>query len=122
MHYIKLEKQKKKANQAVFLAIGENTTKQYLEVLDYCKHEKLPIVNIFVAQETSDEQKLYQIINEAIDFAAKDGVKNGNKTALVFASKKNIPFFINISNMKELILDDYTELHIAKSRLKFFKN
>lgn len=122
MHYNKLEKQKKKANQAVFIAIGADTTKQYLEVLKYCKQENLPIVNIFVAQETSDEQKLYQIINKAIDFAAKDGVKNGNKTALVFASKKNIPFFINISNMKELILDDYTELHIAKSRLKFFKN
>ena len=122
MHYNKLEKQKKKANQAVLIATGTDTTKQYLEVLDYCKQENLPIVNIFVAQETSDEQKLYQIINEAIDFAAKDGVKNGNKTALVFASKKNIPFFINISNMKELILDDYTELHIAKSRLKFFKN
>ena len=122
MHYNKLEKQKKKANQAVFIGIGADTTKQYLEVLKYCKQENLPIVNIFVAQETSDEQKLYQIINKAIDFAAKDGVKNGNKTALVFASKKNIPFFINIPNMKELILDDYTELHIAKSRLKFFKN
>ena len=122
MHYNKLEKQKKKANQAVLIATGTDTTKQYLEVLKYCKHEHLPIVNIFVAQETSDEQKLYQVINEAMDFAAKDGVKNGNKTALVFASKKNIPFFINIPNMKELILDDYTELHIAKSRLKFFKN
>lgn len=122
MHYIKLEKQKKKANQAVFLAIGENTTKQYLEVLDYCKHEKLPIVNIFVAQETSDEQKLYQVINEAMDFAAKDGVKNGNKTALVFASKKNIPLFVNLTYIREWILDDYTEFHIAKSHLKFFKN
>lgn len=122
MHYNKLEKQKKKANQAVLIAIGTDTTKQYLEVLDYCRQENLPIVNIFVAQETSDEQKLYQVINEAMDFAAKDGVKNGNKTALVFASKKNIPFFINIPNIKELILDDYTELHIAKSRLKFFKN
>lgn len=122
MHYIKLEKQKKKANQAVFLAIGENTTKQYLEVLDYCKHENLPIVNIFVAQETSNEQKLYTTINDAMDFAAKDGVKNGNKTALVFASKKNIPFFINLFYIKELMLDNYTELHIAKSRLKFFKN
>ena len=122
MHYNKLEKQKKKANQAVFIAIGADTTKQYLEVLKYCKHEKLPIVNIFVSQETSDEQKLYQVINEAIDFAAKDGVKNGNKTALVFASKQNIPLFINIPYMKKLILDDYTELHIAKSRLKFFQN
>ena len=116
------QEQQKQANQAVFIGIGEDITSQYLDVLNYCKEKNLPIVNIFVAQETSDEQKLYQIINEAIDFAAKDGVKNGNKTALVFASKKNIPFFINISNMKELILDDYTELHIAKSRLKFFKN
>ena len=122
MHYNKLEKQKKKANQAVLIATGTDTTKQYLEVLNYCKQENLPIVNIFVAQETSDEQKLYQIINEAMDFAAKDGVKNGNKTALIFASKKNIPFFINLFYIKELILDDYTELHIAKSRLKFFKN
>ena len=122
MHYNKLEKQKKKANQAVLIATGTDTTKQYLEVLDYCKQENLPIVNIFVAQETSDEQKLYQVINEAMDFAAKDGVKNGNKTALIFASKKNIPFFINLFYIKELILDDYTELHIAKSRLKFFKN
>ena len=117
-----LKEQQKQANQAVLIATGTDTTKQYLEVLDYCKQENLPIVNIFVAQETSDEQKLYQIINEAMDFAANDGVKNGNKTALVFASKKNIPFFINIPNMKELILDDYTELHIAKSHLKFFKN
>ena len=116
------KKHQKQANQAVLIATGTDTTKQYLEVLDYCKQENLPIVNIFVAQETSDEQKLYQIINEAIDFAAKDGVKNGNKTALVFASKKNIPFFINLFYIKELILDDYTELHIAKSRLKFFKN
>ncbi len=122
MHYNKLEKQKKKANQAVFIAIGADTTKQYLEVLKYCKHEKLPIVNIFVSQETSDEQKLYKIINEAMDFATREGIKNDNKTALVFASKQNIPLFINIPYMKELILDDYTELHIAKSHLKFFKN
>ena len=47
---------------------------------------------------------------------------NARFVYILFASKKNIPFFINISNMKELILDDYTELHIAKSRLKFFKN
>ena len=114
MNYAESKEQQKQANQAVLIATGTDTTKQYLEVLDYCKQENLPIVNIFVAQETSDEQ--------AIDFAAKDGVKNGNKTALVFASKKNIPFFINIPNMKELILDDYTELHIAKSHLKFFKN
>ncbi len=122
MHYSEKQEQQKQANQAVLIAIGTDTTKQYLEVLKYCKQENLPIVNIFVAQETSDEQKLYQVINEAMDFAAKDGVKNGNKTALVFASKKNIPFFINLFYIKELILDDYTELHIAKSRLKFFKN
>ena len=88
----------------------------------YCRQENLPIVNIFVSQETSDEQKLYKIINEAMDFATREGIKNDNKAALVFASKQNIPLFINISYMKELILDDYTELHIAKSRLKFFKN
>ena len=122
MNYAESKEQQKQANQAVLIATGTDTTKQYLEVLDYCKQENLPIVNIFVAQETSDEQKLYQIINEAIDFAAKDGVKNGNKTALVFASKKNIPFFINLFYIKELILDDYNELHISKSCLKFFKN
>ena len=122
MHYNKLEKQKKKANQAVLIATGTDTTKQYLEVLDYCKQENLPIVNIFVAQETSDEQKLYQIINEAMDFAAKDGVKNGNKTALVFASKKNIPLFVNLTYIRDWILDDYTELHIAKAHTKISKN
>ncbi len=107
---------------SIFIGIGEDITSQYLEVLEYCKHEKLPIVNMFVSQETSDEQKLYQVINEAMDFATREGIKNDNKTALVFASRKNIPLFINIPYMKELILDDYTELHIAKSHLKFFKN
>ena len=48
MHYNKLEKQKKKANQAVLIATGTDTSKQYLEVLDYCRQENLPIVNIFV--------------------------------------------------------------------------
>ena len=116
------DQQEKQANQAVFIGIGEDITSQYLEVLEYCKHEKLPIVNMFVSQETSDEQKLYQVINEAMDFAAKDGVKNGNKTALVFASKKNIPLFVSLTYIREWILDEYTELHIAKSRLKFFQN
>ena len=122
MHYNKLEKQKKKATQAVFIGIGEDITSQYLEVLKYCKHEKLPIVNIFVSQETSDEQKLYKIINEAMDFATREGIKNDNKTALVFASKKNIPLFVNLTYIREWILDGYTEFHIAKSRLKFFQN
>ena len=108
--------------QAVFIGIGEDITSQYLEVWEYCKHENLPIVNMFVSQETSDEQKLYQVINEAMDFAAKDGVKNGNKTALVFASKKNIPLFVNLTYIREWILDECTELHIAKSQLKFFQN
>ena len=45
-----LREQQKHANQAVLIATGTDTTKQYLEVLDYCKQENLPIVNIFVAQ------------------------------------------------------------------------
>lgn len=122
MHYTGIQEQQKQANQAVFIGIGEDITSQYLEVLDYCKQENLPIVNIFVAQETSDEQKLFQVINEAMEFAAKDGVQNGNRTALVFASKKNIPLFVNLTYIREWILDDYTELHIAKAHTKISKN
>ncbi len=76
---------------------------------------------MFIAQEISDEQKLYQVINEAMEFATQDGIQNGNRTALVFASKKNIPLFVNLTYIREWILDDYTELHIAKSHLKFLK-
>ncbi len=122
MNSNEIQEQQKQTNQAVFIGIGEDITSQYLEVLEYCKHENLPIVNMFVAQEISDEQKLYQIINEAMEFAAKDGVQNGNKTALVFASKKNIPLFVNLTYIKEWILDDYTELHIAKAHTKISKN
>ncbi len=72
-----------------------------MEVLDYCKHKNLPIVNMFIAQEISDEQKLYQVINEAMEFATQDGIQNGNRTALVFASKKNIPLFVNLTYIRE---------------------
>ena len=116
------ETQQKQTSQAVFIGTGADITAQYLEVLKYCKHENLPIVNIFVAQETSDEQKLYQVINEAMEFATQDGVQNGNRTALIFASKKNIPLFVNLTYIREWILDDYTELHIAKAHTKISKN
>lgn len=122
MNSNEIQEQQKQTNQAVFIGIGEDITSQYLEVLEYCKHENLPIVNMFVAQEISDEQKLYQIINEAMEFAAKDGVQNGNRTALVFASKKNIPLFVNLTYIRDWILDDYTELHIAKVHTKISKN
>lgn len=59
-----------------------------MEVLDYCKHKNLPIVNMFIAQEISDEQKLYQVINEAMEFATQDGIQNG-KTK-IFMMKKRI--------------------------------
>ena len=122
MHYFETQEQQKQANQAIFIGIGEDITSQYLEVLEYCKHENLPIVNMFVSQETSDEQKLYEIINEAMEFATQDGIQNGNRTALVFASKKNIPLFVNFTYIRDWILDDYTELHIAKAHTKISKN
>ena len=50
MNYAESKEQQKQANQAIFIGIGADTTKQYLEVLDYCRQENLPIVNIFVAQ------------------------------------------------------------------------
>ena len=56
---------------------------------------------LFIAQEISDEQKLYQVINEAMEFATQDGIQNGNRTALVFASKKNIPLFVNLTYIRE---------------------
>ena len=56
---------------------------------------------MFIAQEISDEQKLYQVINEAMEFATQDGIQNGNRTALVFASKKNIPLFVNLTYNRE---------------------
>ena len=56
---------------------------------------------MFIAQEISDEQKLYQVINEALEFATQDGIQNGNRTALVFASKKNIPLFVNLTYIRE---------------------
>ena len=121
MNHSESKEQQEQATQAVFIATGTDTTSQYLEVLDYCKHKNLPIINMFIAQEISDEQKLYQVINEAMEFATQDGIQNGNRTALVFASKKNIPLFVNLTYIREWILDDYTELHIAKSHLKFLK-
>ena len=122
MNYAESKEQQKQANQAIFIGIGADTTKQYLEVLNYCKEKNLPIVNMFVAQGISNEQKLYHIINEAMEFATQDGVQNGNRTALVFASKKNIPLFVNFTYIREWILDDYTELHIAKAHTKISKN
>lgn len=43
---------------------------------------------MFIAQEISDEQKLYQVINEAMEFATQDGIQNG-KTK-IFMMKKRI--------------------------------
>lgn len=101
MNHSESKEQQEQATQAVFIATGTDTTSQYLEVLDYCKHKNLPIINMFIAQEISDEQKLYQVINEAMEFATQDGIQNGNRTALVFASKKNIPLFVNLTYIRE---------------------
>ena len=122
MNSNEIKEQQKLANQAVFIGTGEDITSQYLDVLNYCKEKNLPIVNMFVAQEISDKQKLYITINEAMEFATQDGVQNGNRTALVFASKKNIPLFVNFTYIRDWILDDYTELHIAKAHTKISKN
>ncbi len=115
------ETKQKQAQQAVFMAAGENTTEQYIAVMKYCKEKRLPIVNLFI--ELSDnEEKLYQMMNDALDFAAREGETNDKRTALVFASKDNLPRFVNLLSIRQVILDDYTELHLAKSKTIFRQN
>lgn len=115
------EIKQKQAQQAVFMATGENTTEQYIAVMKYCKEKRLPIVNLFIEQ-SDDEEKLYQMMNDAMEFAAREGTNNGKRTALVFASKDNLPRFIDLLSIKKVILDDYTELHLAKSKTIFRQN
>ena len=115
------ETKQKQAQQAVFMATGENTTEQYIAVMKYCKEKRLPIVNLFIEQ-SDDEEKLYQMMNDAMEFAAREGTNNGKRTALVFASKDNLPRFIDLLSIKKVILDDYTELHLAKSKTIFRQN
>ena len=115
------ETKQKQAQQAVFMATGENTTEQYIAVMKYCKEKHLPIVNLFI-EKSDDEEKLYQMMNEAMDFAAKEGTNNGKRTALVFASKDSLPRFVNLLSIRQVILDDYTELHLAKSKTIFRRN
>lgn len=82
MHYLNLtETKQKQAQQAVFMATGENTTEQYIAVMKYCKEKRLPIVNLFIEQ-SDDEETLYQMMNDAMDFAAREGVNNGKKQLL----------------------------------------
>lgn len=122
MHYLNLtETKQKQAQQAVFMATGENTTEQYIAVMKYCKEKHLPIVNLFIEQ-SDNEEKLYQMMNDAMDFAAREGETNGKKTALVFASKDNLPRFVDLLSIKKVILDDYTEVHLAKSKTIFRQN
>ena len=115
------ETKQKQAQQAVFMATGENTTEQYIAVMKYCKEKRSPIVNLFIEQ-SDDEEKLYQMMNDALEFAAREGVNNGKKTALVFASKNNLPRFVNLLSIRQVILDDYTELHLANSKTIFRRN
>lgn len=115
------ETKQKQAQQAVFMATGENTTEQYIAVMKYCKEKRLPIVNLFI-EKSDNEEKLYQMMNDALEFAAREGVNNGKKTALVFASKNNLPRFVNLLSIRQVILDDYTELHLAKSKTIFRQN
>ena len=115
------ETKQKQAQQAVFMATGENTTEQYISVMKYCKEKRLPIVNLFI-EKSDDEEKLYQMMNEAMEFAAREGETNGKRTALVFASKNNLPRFVNLLFIRQGILDDYTELHLAKSKTIFRRN
>lgn len=115
------ETKQKQAQQAVFMATGENTTEQYIAVMKYCKEKRLPIVNLFI-EKSDNEEKLYQMMNDAMDFAAREGVNNGKKTALVFASKDNLPRFVNLLSIRQAILDDCTELHLAKSKTIFRRN
>lgn len=115
------ENKQKQAQQAVFMATGENTTEQYIAVMKYCKEKRLPIVNLFI-EKSDDEEKLYHMMNDAMDFAAREGVNNGKKTAIVFASKDNLPRFVNLLSIRQVILDDYTELHLAKSKTIFSRN
>lgn len=122
MHYLNLtETKQKQAQQAVFMATGKNTTEQYIAVMKYCKEKRLPIVNLFIEQ-SDNEEELYQMVNDALDFAAREGETNGKKTALVFASKDNLPRFIDLLSIKKVILDDYTEVHLAKSKTIFRQN
>lgn len=111
----------KQAQQAVFMTTGENTTEQYIAVMKYCKEKHLPIVNLFIEQ-SDDEEKLYQMMNDAIEFSTREGATNGKKTALVFASKNNLPRFVDLLSIRKVILDDYTELHLAKSKAIFRQN
>lgn len=115
------ETKQKQAQQAVFMATGRNTTEQYIAVMKYCKEKRLPIVNLFI-EKSDNEEKLYQMMNDAIDFAAREGVNNGKRTALVFSSKDNLPRFVNLLSIRQVILDDYTELHLAKSKTIFRRN
>ncbi len=115
------EIKQKQAQQAVFMATGENTTEQYIAVMKYCKEKRLPIVNLFIEQ-SDDEEKLYQMMNDAMEFAAREGTNNGKRTALVFASKDSLPRFVNLLSIRQVILDDYTELHLAKSKTIFRQN
>lgn len=115
------ETKQKQAQQAVFMAAGENTTEQYISVMKYCKEKRLPIVNLFI-EKSDDEEKLYQMMNDAMDFAAREGETNGKRTALVFASKNNLPRFVDLLSLKKVILDSYTELHLAKSQTIFRQN
>lgn len=115
------ETKQKQAQQAVFMAAGENTAEQYIAVMKYCKEKRLPIVNLFI-EKSDDEEKLYQMMNDAMEFVAREVNNNGKKTALVFASKNNLPPFVNLLSIRQVILDDYTELHLAKSKAIFRRN
>ncbi len=103
-----------KLQQAIFLSTGPDTTKQYLEVLKYCKKLNLPIVNVFIEQ-SDDEQKLYKVMNDTVEFADRQKVP----TAIVIANKDVLPNFIKFQDIPSLIIHDHTELHIVEAQAIF---
>lgn len=104
--------------QAVFFATGScnSITQQFTDVLEYCKAKQMSIINIFIEQ-SNDEEKLYAILNNMLDFLAREK----EKTAIVAASPKNLPKFISYYDIMHLIVDDNIELHFAKTRSRFYK-
>lgn len=103
--------------QAVFFATGplNSVAQQFIDVLKYCNTKGMPIINIFVEQ-SNDEEKLYKAINDMLDFLARET----QKTAIVAASIKNLPGFIRLHDILNLIVDDNIEFHFARSKTRLF--
>lgn len=104
--------------QAVFFATGpcNSITQQFTDVLKYCKAKQMHIINIFIEQ-SNDDEKLYAILNDMLNFLAREK----QKTAIVVASPRNLPKFVNYHDIINLIVDDNIELHFAKTKSRFYK-